>query len=160
TPRGVNPVASTNGEATPEAAAGAESLEQAVLRTLRRRWLTIFGLAAVPAVLGMLVTWSMLPSLYTARAVLQLSAQTPRGLFILPETTENYPAYQRTQATLIRSRHVLEGAVQLPEMEKLRHSWQKPVPWLADNVKVEPVSGTELLTISISGQRPEHLATI
>src|SRR5262245_10753227 len=58
-----------------------ESLEQTLLRVLRRRWWVVFGPALLAGVAGAAAAWHFLPAPYTAQAVLHIASQPTRGLF-------------------------------------------------------------------------------
>ena len=75
-----------------------------------------------------------------------------------PEGRAEFLTYQRTQATQLRSRFVLNAALGRDEVKKLPVIRQQadPIAWLEEEVKVDYQEGSEFLTVSMSGT-PERL---
>lgn len=144
------------------AAASGDSLERALFQAFRRRWPQALGLGVLMGLLGAGLTWTLLPPQYNSQATLHVSSQPTRGLFSVPDGTEDFVAYQRTQAAILRSREVLEGALRQPAVAERPTISEEPQPvaWLAQNLKVESKLGPEILTVSLAGDHADDLPII
>src|SRR5262249_46661991 len=87
----------------------------------------------------------------------------PHIMWELREGKTDWPTYQRTQVELIKKgRFVLNAALRpdkiksLPTVEEQQH----PVDWLGKELGVDFLPGSEILRISLSGDRPEDLAAL
>jgi capsular exopolysaccharide synthesis family protein len=133
-----------------------------LLMALRRRWIPALALGLVAAAVASAAAWCVVPrSMYTARVLLYVAATQPQVLFPTAEQRPDYAIYQRTQLTLIRSRHVLETALGRPEVAELPLVRQQhdPLGWLSQELDAEYAG--EVLTLSISGEkRPADLAAV
>jgi capsular exopolysaccharide synthesis family protein len=131
-----------------------------LLMALRRRWVPALALGLVTAAVASAAAWCVAPrSKYTAKVLLHVAATQPQVLFKTAENRPDYAIYQRTQLTLIKSRHVLETALRSPEVADLPLVRQQPDPvdWLSQQLQAEYAG--EVLTLSISGERrPADLA--
>jgi succinoglycan biosynthesis transport protein ExoP len=143
-------------------APGREPLERALFQALRRRWALACGVGLLLGALGAALTWVLLPPRYTAQATLYVSAQASRGLFTSQEGTEDFGAYQRTQAVVVKSRAVLAAALRQPGVaERQQISEQsQPLRWLTENLKVEAKQAPEILHVSLTGEHAEDLPEI
>jgi hypothetical protein len=73
-----------------------------------------------------------------------------------------FAVYQRTQMALIKSRAVLEHALEEPRIAKLEtiRLQADPVVWVQKNLKVERLEGTELIRVSFTGKSTADLAEL
>jgi hypothetical protein len=80
----------------------------------------------------------------------------------LKMSDSEFAAYQRTQAALIKSRSVLEHAIEEPRVARLETIKQQPDPvaWVQKNLKVERLEGTELIRLSFTGKGTADLANL
>lgn len=134
-----------------------------LLKSLRRRWALALGLGIVGAVVIGGATWLIVPrAKYTAVATMQVATHPRRIMFDPKESQTDYRTYQRTQVTLIKNRMVLKHAVSQPEVAKLPtiRAQVDPEEWLDEQLKVEFPGGSEVLQISLSGDRAEDLHVI
>jgi capsular exopolysaccharide synthesis family protein len=134
-----------------------------LLRALRRRWAmaTFLGMACAAVVGG--TTWYIIPpAQYTARALLHVAAIPPRVIFPTAESRTDYGTFQRTQVTMIKSRHVLNTAFRRDEIKNLPivRNQVDPVEWLEREVKVNFPGGSEILEIAMNGDSPQILAAV
>ena len=69
-------------------------------------------------------------------------------------------SFQTTQLTLIKSRMVLNAAIRDEKVENFRSSGDEedPIKWLQENLRVEFISGSEIMEISLTGNNPAELA--
>lgn len=131
----------------------------ALLKALRRRWpLALCAGFLVGGVLAMATYFLVPPAKYTARAMLHVNSTQPRILLKVGENESDYMAYQRTQLALLKSRLVLGTALKDPEVAKLEIVAQKvdPIEWLEKELQVDFASGSEILRISINGEKPRE----
>jgi capsular exopolysaccharide synthesis family protein len=128
----------------------------ALLRALRRRWLLAAVLGTIVAGLVGAGVWRFLPpAKQTAFAKLLIPAHADPGIvFEHPEAHIDFQTFQRRQVALIKSRKVLDAALQRPEIAPV---WQDnvidqlhPVEWLEKNLKVDFPEGPEIPRISLA----------
>jgi capsular exopolysaccharide synthesis family protein len=139
----------------------------ALLRALRRRQLLALGVAILLAITGGLAAFRFVPAKYKAQARLHVSAQPPKVslLFQTVESQEggaDYRRYQSTQQQIISSAMVLNTALQDKKVSRYRMIREQidPVGWLKDQLKVDFVSGSEIMEISLSGDDPDEIAGV
>ena len=88
----------------------------ALLAALRRRYKLAMGLGPILAGIVAVGVWLLLPpSKYNAKAFLQVASSQPRVIFKTEENKIDFPTYQRTQLTVVKSRKVLSTCVERPE---------------------------------------------
>jgi len=132
---------------------------------LGRRWL-------LAAFLGMLLAggagsavWFFLPIRHTAYSQLRV-AMTPPWLVVRnADTSEGrgeFLTYLRTQAAWIKNYFVLGAALQREEVKNLQMVREQPEPltWLTEELKVEFQEGSEIMTVSMTGNDPAEVVTL
>jgi capsular exopolysaccharide synthesis family protein len=152
-------------EAGPPALAGADSANVAgMVKAIRHRWLlaTIVGLVLGSAAGAAM--WFLKPVKYTAFALLRVAGSEHRLLEGERENDSGRTAYMKTQAALITSPKVLQGALgrdnikQLDMVRRVNDSQRQA--WLEKELKVGYLEDTELLRISLTGTSPKELADL
>ena len=140
----------------------ADAMDGALLRALRRCWLPAVGLGLAAGLVAAAVAWFAIPSRYTAQALVHVSAHAPRGILTATEGADDFPAYQRTQAALLKSRAVLQAALRRQEVSTLSQVQEisDPAGWLYDKLVIDSNLGPEILRVSLSGTEPEALPVI
>ncbi|AGA29602.1 exopolysaccharide transport family protein [Singulisphaera acidiphila] len=131
----------------------------AMLKALRRRWPLALGAGLLGgAVLAFATYFLVPPAKYTARSMLHVSSTQPRILLKVGENETDFVAYQRTQLALLKSRLVLGTALKDPEVAKLEVITKAvdPIEWLEKELQVDFASGSEILRISINGEKPHE----
>jgi succinoglycan biosynthesis transport protein ExoP len=142
--------------ATPNAAS--------LLGSLRRRWFSAALLGALAATVSGVVVWHALPpSRHIAKAMLHVASSQPSIIFPTQEVRSNFDIYKQTQLRLLKGRSVLAAVLRDPEVEKLALVKQvarqgDPIAWLDREIRAEYTG--EVLTISMSSDGPEGLATL
>jgi polysaccharide biosynthesis transport protein len=138
-----------------------------ILRALRRRQILALGVAILAAGISGPAAWFLVPpAKYKAQARLQVAAQTPKVLYKTVEAEslggDDYKRYQTTQLTLVKSQLALNAALEDKVVRKYRMVREQidPIFWLQENLKVEFLSGSEVMEISLTGDVPEELAGI
>ena len=138
-----------------------------ILRALHRRQMLAVGVAILATGVSLPSAWFLVPrSKFKAQAVLQVAAQPPQVLFKTLETQGNggdeYKRYQKTQIGLLKSRFVLNAALQQEGISKYRilRANVEPSKWLAEKLEVAFVGESELMEIALSGDDPEELAGV
>ena len=131
-----------------------------VLRALRRRWY-----AAVPA--GVLLAAALgyaanefIRSDYTARTQVDVAVSQP---VVLNDVGGGDPAtYQRRQTALVKSRHVLQAALDRPGVRDLAavRGTADPVGWLERDLKADFSVSPDILRITLAGPDPAELVTL
>jgi hypothetical protein len=145
----------------------------------RRRRLVLWLGAAAAAVLlagGLLAAyWLRGGSKYEAHAQLHVAREQPRVLAdVFPghrDSDAEFESYRRTQATMIKSRLVLNAALQEPSKAddpdstavgnlKLLKDQPDPFAWLEAHLLADYSAGPEILTVSLSGNDPSELVAV
>jgi hypothetical protein len=114
------------------------------------------------AVLAVAAVWLVMPSKYTAQALLPVASHPARGVFTVYEGADDFAAFQRTQATLVKSRAVLQAVVrqaQVAELSEVRGQ-DDPVAWLTEHLVTDTLLGPEILRVSMSDPNPEMLPVV
>ena len=134
-----------------------------LLRALRRRSALALGVAILVAGAVGPAAWFLVPAAkYKAQACLHVTSQPPKVLFHTMETEgDNYGRFQSTQQSLVKSRLVLNAALQADKKitnYRMLRDQVDPIAWLKNELRVEFLAGSEVLEISLSGDFPEELA--
>jgi uncharacterized protein involved in exopolysaccharide biosynthesis len=134
--------------------------------TRKRSRLISLLLALIVTGVGFLI-WELTRARYTARARLLVAAAVPKVLFQTVETegrSDDYRRYQLTQVALVKSQFVLNAALHASDGKvnayRTIQEQADPIAWLQDNLKVDFVSGSEVMEIALSGDRPSDIAGI
>jgi capsular exopolysaccharide synthesis family protein len=179
-PSSVNPpvvITSVSGDViptgleSPAATAGSTGTSpiraMSILRALRRRQTLALSVAILAAGISGPAAWFAVPRAQCkAHARLQVSAQVPKVLYKTVETESlnggDYRRYQTTQLTLVKSQLALNAALRDKEVSNYRMIREQidPISWLQENLKVEFFADSEVMEVSLSGDRPEELAGI
>jgi capsular exopolysaccharide synthesis family protein len=128
-----------------------------LLRALKRRWPLAFCVGVVLAAAAGYAAWTFLGAKQTAFALVRVHQVPPwiiKPYVDTPESRNEFLTYLRTQATSVKSRMVLSGALQRPEVRAFGVSEKHlpdPVAWLEDELKVEFKENDEFITISLTG---------
>jgi capsular exopolysaccharide synthesis family protein len=135
-----------------------------LLKAVGRRWkpALLVGLfcAAIAGAAGYLLSP---PPKHTARTLLHLQEKQPVYFFnTSPDGRNNYDSYQRMQSAMVRSRLVLNAALNEPDVAKLASVQQQvePVAWLEREIRVDFAVGPEIMRISMSGDQEDDLRKI
>lgn len=139
-----------------------------LLRALRHCWLTAGATAVVAVACVSAVAWRVLPPpRYTAFGLLQIASRPPQVAFTIletrAETRDELDTYQKTQLQLIKSRFVLNAALSDPQvvgLATIAEQGDGALDWLAKEVNVEFLNGSDLLRIALRGERPRDMAVI
>jgi succinoglycan biosynthesis transport protein ExoP len=135
----------------------------ALLKALRRRWLsaTICGLlASVFAAAGV---WLGMPMKYTASTILHVSAQEPRVLGGDTAGYSDFSLYQKSQAAMVVSRLVLNAVLKDAEVARLSILPRNPdqqIERLQQELKVDFKTGPEFMRISMVGSEPDEMKVL
>jgi capsular exopolysaccharide synthesis family protein len=128
-----------------------------LLRALKRRWPLAFCVGAVLAAAAGYAAWTFLGAKQTAYALIHVHQVPPwnfKPWVETPEGRNEFQTYLRTQATRLKSRQVIGGALQRPEVRAYGVSEQHlpdPLAWLEDEIKVEFKENDEFITVSLTG---------
>jgi capsular exopolysaccharide synthesis family protein len=139
-----------------------------MLMALRRRWVLAVALGLVIATAAGAATYMLVPGAkFTATATLYVASKTTRIAFATDEDRTDARTFQRTQAAFLTDPIVLSHALSKPRVAKcptirvdLAKRLLDPEQWLKSQLVVRFSSGSELLEVSLSGDRPDDLATI
>jgi len=133
-----------------------------VLRALRRRWYAAILLAAAGAAAAGYLADQFVGSAHTARTQIYIPADGSSSPFATQEGRGDSAAQQRRQSALVRSRHVLQLALQKPGVAELPmvQGQSDPVGWLEKELQVDFSSSPDLMRITLKGNPPEDLVTV
>jgi capsular exopolysaccharide synthesis family protein len=149
--------------AGPPAALTAKPNALAILKALKRRWLPALciGLLCGGVVGG--ATWLVVPpAKSTAQALLHVSMVQQDLVYKNADRQPDFATYQRTQAALVKSRLVLNAALNRPEVRELTMIQEQtdPIQWLDKNLQTDYSKGPEFLRVSLRGDRPKELVIL
>jgi succinoglycan biosynthesis transport protein ExoP len=135
-----------------------------LLKVLRHRWKPALALGALCGVLATVAAWFLVPKpRYRASVLLQVSTLPSKFLLDTSDPKPDFKIYQATQLALIKSRLVLNAALNRPEVASLASLGNEggdPIEWLEKQIKAELPTNSELLQVSISGEHPKDLAPL
>ncbi len=135
----------------------------ALLKALRRRWFLGFSLALLLGACGALAAWLFLPpSKYVARTRLEVDARDPRILFENAFGHGDFPAFQRHQMAMVKTRLVLNSALNQPKVADLLivRMELEPLDWLEREIKVDFSQSPNIMQISMTGEEPDQMVTL
>ena len=136
------------------------------LHSFRRHWLLALVLALPLGAAGTAAAWFFMPRVYTATAILRVSATDSPLVF---ETADNkssgapagaFDVYKRTQRQWMRSRFVLLRALRdEPALANLPFLQDEadPADWLETNLNVTFPDESEVMHVSLSEKNPAGL---
>jgi Mrp family chromosome partitioning ATPase/capsular polysaccharide biosynthesis protein len=136
------------------------------LTYLRLHWLTILFCGSLLGAGLAYAAWTLLPSKYESYALLQVSqsAVTIGEMGDPNRGRTAFGTYVRTQATLIKSEFVLNAALndtkyRIGELPTLKEQ-KDPIRYLDEKLVVSSSDGSEIIRISLEGDRPDDLQKI
>ena len=138
-----------------------------LLRALKRRLALALGLAILASSVCSMAAWFLLPPpKYQAQAQVLVRTATPQIMWKTVDTEaesrEEYACFQKSQLIQLKSRFVINTALQqrgINELKMIREQ-AKPVDWLAENLQAQFLQGSEVMQISLDGKDPEELARL
>jgi capsular exopolysaccharide synthesis family protein len=138
----------------------------ALVKALKRRWLTAIGLGILLAgVLGS-AAWMLLAPKYTAFAQVKVDAMrepvVPSKEEVAGDNHTAFTTYLKAQTTQLQSRFVLERALNRDEVKKLNLDYRYPSPvlWLEQELKVETQPDSEYIKLMLSCDDPDEARVI
>ncbi len=149
--------------ARPAALSSAPDLP-AILKALRRRWLLAAGLTLLLAPAAAVGAWFLLSAKYTAFAQIHMAAVPPWLVTRVdtPEARSEFGTFQKTQATRLKGRLVLNTTLARDDVKRLRlvREQSDPITWLEEELKVEAPDGSEVMTVSLAANDPTEPLTL
>jgi hypothetical protein len=123
-------------------------------------WNIAFTVAAFCGLVGMMVSWTLLPARYLAVSQLQILAVPTAQDLARP--SENPDAVRQNRMRQIASDAVLRTVAEMPDIAKLSSLAQQsdPLRWLRDNLQVAPVYGTDVVDVNLSGNKYRDLIKV
>ena len=134
-----------------------------LLKALRRRLGLALSIGLLSAGIAGCAAYLLMPrAKYTAVATLHVSTNPKRIIFDPQERATDYRTYQKTQTALLKNRKVISHALAKPEVAGLLTIREQgdAEEWLEQNLKVEFPGGSEVLQVTLSGDRAEDLSKI
>ncbi len=154
----------TLGSANPtkKVAAGPVSVRR-MLAGVRRYWFLAVGLAFAAAVLAFYLVNSLLGTpAYTVRTQLHVAQNKPVILYDTPDGRTDFSTYQRGQIATLKSRRVLQSAIDRLADKHLSLIENNPDPlgWLETTIQADFALAPEHLRITLKGPKPDELILI
>ncbi len=155
----------TSGRSMAGSGAGAEppteSLWRMVDDRLRGRWRWMVLIAAVLGTGLAVAGWRSTGPMYESLGVIRVTPTVPVFLPGQIEEPVNFPMFVNTQVQLLKSRRVLENAMNDPKIQAFE--WSKQEDALADleeDLQVSSDRNTELIFVSYEAESPEFAQTV
>jgi succinoglycan biosynthesis transport protein ExoP len=138
-----------------------------LLRALKRRLALALGLAILVSSVCSMAAWFLIPPpKYQAQAQVLVRTATPQIMWKTVDTEaergDEYPRFQKSQLIQLKSRFVINAALEqrgINELKMIREQ-AKPADWLVENLQAQFVQGSEVMQISLDGKYPEELARL
>jgi capsular exopolysaccharide synthesis family protein len=125
-----------------------------LLMALRRRWFLALFLGLLCAAVAAATTWHVWPpNLPAAQATLFVNSEPPYILNPGPDNT-NFQIYRKTQQAILRSRVVLQAALNRPEVAELniiKRLNGNALTYLESSLGAEYATAPEILTVYLAG---------
>jgi polysaccharide biosynthesis transport protein len=130
----------------------------ALLGALGRRWFLALLLGLLVASLAGFALWSLVPAPYVSEVRLQIL----RPPLYMPGYTEADDDYRRGQVSLLKSRTVLDDALNDSKIKGLPIIAEQPDPnlWLAKELSVKFITGENFVTLKVGGATPQTAADL
>ena len=137
----------------------------ALFMALRRCWPLALGLGLLAAAVTGPLAWYFWPrGKFTAAATVFVGMNPKRVVFEPHDSLTDPRTYQKTQIARLTDRTVLGPAIanveNLPTIKELLTYRRDPYDWLKENLKAAFISGSEVLEVSLSGDREDDLPRI
>lgn len=130
-----------------------------VLRALRRRWWLALPVALACAAIAGFAAQKFVTSAYTVRTQIFIPANRPAVPFAGNESSGDPASNQRRHSAFIRSRSVLQSAMQRPgigELSIIRDN-ADPAGMLDKELVVDFGSSPDIMRVSLKGPSPDEL---
>lgn len=125
-----------------------------VTQALLRHWVWVFLIAPIAAAGAAVGVWYVIviPK-YSATSIFHVSTRTPAVLSTTPESQVDFNTYRQAQGTLLKSRLVLNAALERKEVQALPIVRQQsdPVDWLDGLIVVDFRLGQEFMRVTLEG---------
>jgi capsular exopolysaccharide synthesis family protein len=130
-----------------------------LLQALRRRWLLAISLGILLAPAVAVTVWVLRPITFTARTLLHVNSVPEQIVFSIPENRGDFGNYQRVQVALVKSRLVLNSALNDPTVQDLHvvKQLEDQLAWLEREIQADFNIAPEILKISMTGENTETL---
>lgn len=151
------------GESAKPAILSAPLSGDVVLDAIRRRWLAllvVIPLVALGLGAGVWYSFDRWPiNRYVAQSTLRVFAMPPAIIGAVPDANSEFSYYRSAQAALVKSRSVLNTALEQAEVRNTRLMQLQPDPleWLDRELKVDFRQGQELMRVSLEGEEPNDI---
>ena len=136
----------------------------ALLKALRHRWLLALSAGLVCAVAASTLTWFVLPTnlnMVTASALLFIKQADARAPLWTQREGVDWGTFKRTQCDLIKTRPVLEEALKNEQVVALGVSkMYNSLDWLESKIKVDGRDNSEVVEISMTGEKPAQITIL
>jgi Mrp family chromosome partitioning ATPase/capsular polysaccharide biosynthesis protein len=147
-----------NPNASPEDSSGIK-----IFSYLKYRWVTVLFLGGLLGTVMAFAAWKLIPSKYTTYAMIRVSVEDPKVyLQENPLGRSDFATYLKTQADMIRSWQVLNGAIRDPEVadSQILKEQIDPIKFLEEELKIEVKDGSEIMKLLLSGEDPKAITNI
>jgi polysaccharide biosynthesis transport protein len=122
-----------------------------IIDVIRRRWWLIAALAVLATVVAFIVSRVLLP-VYVAKATLMISPAKSTSTSLSSDLTAS-ERLALTYSQMLKDRTVLAQVVTQPGIKR-------SIGTVADEIQTEPITGTQLIRLTVSDSDPEQAALI
>jgi capsular exopolysaccharide synthesis family protein len=130
------------------------------LHAFRRRWFLALTLGVIGGTAAAAAAWISAPTVYTATALIRVSAANPKGFLNTDDPHSNFDIYKGTQMQLITSDFVVNAALnKIPDVETPRREVDS-VHWLARALQTESPTNAEIIYVRLTLPDKNDVATI
>lgn len=130
---------------------------------LKYRWVTVLFLGGLLGCALAGIAWKVIPSKFTTYAMIRVSVEDPKVyLQENPMGRSDFVTYLKTQADMIRSWQVLNGAIRDPSITatQILREQIDPIKFLEEELKIELKDGSEIVKLLLSGEDPKAITNI
>ena len=133
-----------------------------VLRSLAQWWYVALPVGALLAIVSAAVVMLTFTPVYRASAMLKIASYTPYIAYTTNEHPMQPEEFTETQIELLRSPLVLEQLMSRSEIAEIPEvlEQENPIAWLANSLRVDQVSNSELYNVSLDAKSPESSALL
>ena len=134
----------------------------ALLKALRRRWLTAAVLCLLLGGAAAGAAWYLMTPQYTSMAMLRVATNPTPEVFADQAAASSQGSYIRSQAAAFTSRRVILAALREDDVKRLGLDARYPdaVDWVENQLKTEAKDGSEFLTVTLNASDPTDALTV
>lgn len=133
-----------------------------ILDAFRRRWIPALAISIPAALIVAGLLWQAIPAEFESSALIRINQNSGVLVDELKQRETDFLTYRDSQINFIRSRPVIEAALNedgIMDTQLLRGN-PYPVEYLLDDLEVNSDLSAEFIRISLAGEYPEDLQRV